>query len=77
MITGKIRIKSNKVYFEPHDEKQLIVVVNDYTDNDYGSGYTHLWIENKSNLLRYLIKDGRFCKAEIKDNKATIIELIK
>ena len=79
MKTGHIRIMiDKKVYFEPENEKRLIEVSNDYIVSPL-PGTAHLWIQDTSRL-RYLIKDGQKCKAEVNGTAKIIgltIELTK
>ena len=54
--------------------KRLIEVSNDYIVSPL-PGTAHLWIQDTSRL-RFLIKDGQKCKAEV-NGTAKIVELIK
>ena len=53
--------------------KQLIEVSNDYYLRNYG--YHSISGLNKTGS--YVFKDNQPCKAEVTDNKATIVELTK
>ena len=69
MKAGHIRI-TNKIYFEPDDEKLLIEV------NNFWREFPKIIVMLVENMIEN-IKDNQPCKAVIIDNKATIVELIK
>ena len=62
------KISYKKAMVKHEASKQLIEVVNDYDQNS---------IKIKGIELRHWYKDNQKCKAEITNNRATIIELIK
>ena len=73
MKNGRIKIRATRIRFLPDNSKQLIEVENEtypviIKDNEY-------WIllEKSWNIC----KDSQLCEVEIKDNKATIISIIK
>ena len=75
MKTGRIWILiDKKIYFEPNDTKILAEISNDYIVSPL-PGVAHLWIQDTSRL-RFLIKDGQKCKAEV-NGTAKIVKLIK
>ena len=62
-----------KAVAEYEASKQLMEVSNEYLM----LFEKILWINNKSGRQKFIIKNNQPCKAEITDNKATIVELIK
>jgi len=74
MKKGHIIILVNKiVYFESNDSKQLIKVTNETRPVE--RSFTLFWIL----LIKewYVVKNNHACSAVIKENKATIVKIIR